>query len=134
MIDKFRPVRDVAVTHRRCNINQFAAAAESLSRSDIGVKFYLMPFCDRVYLDLRRYSAGVPSSPGLAWKLKDWGESTILPHIFKSINRIVPASSVRYRIIDEISKATQGVVNNHLINSASNSITRGHRPVLLQEI
>lgn len=125
---KVRPVREITVTHRRCNINQFAAATESLSKTDIGVKFYLMPFRDRVYLDLRRYTTEVRNTASLAGKLKDWGESTILPHIFKSISRIVPASSMRYRIIDELSMATQGVVNNHLSFSGGNSQTDNHRP------
>ena len=30
-------------------------------------------------------------------------------------------SGVRYRIIDEISQMTQGIVNNRLVNTGSNS-------------
>jgi hypothetical protein len=118
---KVRPVRSFVATHRRCSIKQFAAAAESLSKIDVGVKFYLMPFRDRVYLDLRRYSPEARATRKIPWKLKEWGESTVLPHIFKSISRIVPVSGMRYRIIDEISKATQGIVNNRMVNSGSNS-------------
>jgi hypothetical protein len=125
---KVRPVRGFVATHRRCNVQQFAAAAESLSKTSIGVKFYLMPFRDRVYLDLRRYSPEARADRKIPWKLKDWGESTVLPHIFKSINRIVPISGVRYRIIDEISKATQGIVNNRLVRSGSNSTTLSRKP------
>jgi FAD binding domain-containing protein len=125
---KVRPVRGFVATHRRCNIKQFAAATESLSKTSIGVKFYLMPFQDRVYLDLRRYSPEARASRKIPWKLKDWGESTVLPHIFKSITRIVPISGVRYRIIDEISKATQGIVNNRLVSSGSNSTTLSRKP------
>jgi len=122
-----RPIRSFVATHRRCNIDQFASAAESLSKTSIGVKFYLMPFQDRVYLDLRRYSPEARASRKIPWKLKDWGESTVLPHIFKSITRIVPISGVRYRIIDQISKATQGIVNNRLVTSGSNSTTPSHK-------
>ena len=118
-----RPIRGFVATHRRCSIKQFAAAAETLSRIDVGVKFYLMPFRDRVYLDLRRYSPEALATRKIPWKLKDWGESTVLPHIFKSINRVVPVAGVRYSIIDQISKATQGIVNNRLVNSGSNSTT-----------
>lgn len=125
---KVRPVRGFVATHRRCSVQQFAAAAESLSKTSIGVKFYLMPFRDRVYLDLRRYSPEARANRKIPWKLKDWGESTVLPHIFKSINRIVPISGVRYRIIDEISKATQGIVNNRLVSSGSNSTTLSRKP------
>ena len=45
----------------------------------------------------------------------------MLPQVFKSLNRIVPVAGVRYRIIDEISKMTQNIVNNRLVSSGSNS-------------
>jgi L-gulonolactone oxidase len=118
---KVRPISPFAVSHRRCSTAQFAAAAEKLSRTDIGIKFYLLPFRDCAYLDLRRYSREATSTHKIPWKLKDWGESTVLPQVFKSLNRIVPVAGVRYRIIDEISKVTQNIVNNRLVTSGSNS-------------
>ncbi|HEX7063320.1 MAG TPA: FAD-binding oxidoreductase [Woeseiaceae bacterium] len=127
---KVRPVTPFAVAHRRCTIEQFAAAAERLCRTDIGVKFYLMPFRDRVYLDLRRYTREAAAAHRIPWKIKDWGESTVLPHVFKSLNRIVPVPGVRYRIIDEISRMTQGIVNNRFVSVGSNSTAapRGDGP------
>ena len=122
---KVRPITPFSAVHRRCTIRQFAAATEKLSKVDVGIKFYLMPFRDRVYIDLRRYSREARSTHKIAWKIKDWGESTVLPNVFKSLNRIVPVSGVRYRIIDEISKATQGIVNNKLVSSGSNSTAHG---------
>jgi hypothetical protein len=118
---KVRPIRPFAVAHRRCTIRQFSAAAENLCRTDIGIKFYLMPFRDRVYLDLRRYSATASEAHRVPWKIKDWGESTVLPQVFKSLNRIVPVPGVRYRLIDEISRMTQGLVNNRMVSSGSNA-------------
>jgi hypothetical protein len=118
---RVRPISPFAVSHRRCSIAQFSAAAENLSRTDIGIKFYLLPFRDCVYLDLRRYSPQATSTHNIPWKIKDWGESTVLPQVFKSLNRIVPLPGVRYRLIDEISKMTQGIVNNRLVTSGSNS-------------
>jgi len=118
---RVRPIRTFAVTHRRCSFDQFSAVAEKLATIDVGLKFYLMPFRDRVYLDIRRASSDATATHRIPWKVKDWGESTVLPHVFKSISRVVPASGVRYRIIDEISKLTQGLVNNRLVKSGSNS-------------
>jgi hypothetical protein len=118
---KVRPISPFAVSHRRCSVAQFSAAAENLSKTDIGIKFYLLPFRDCAYLDLRRYSPAATSTHKIPWKIKDWGESTVLPQVFKSLNRIVPLPGVRYRLIDEISKMTQGIVNNRLVTSGSNS-------------
>jgi len=116
-----RPIRPFAVTHRRSSFDQFADVVEKLSNVDVGLKFFLLPFRDRVYLDLRRYSADARATHRIPWKIKDWGESTVLPHVFKSINRIVPGAGVRYRLIDEISQVTQGLVNNRLVTTGSNS-------------
>lgn len=122
---RVRPITPFVAVHRRATIRQFAAAAEKLSMTDIGIKFYLMPFRDRVYLDLRRYSAEAHGTRRIPWKIKDWSESTVLPHVFRSLNRIVPVSGVRYRLIDEISKVTQGIVTNRLVSSGSKSTARG---------
>jgi len=116
-----RPIRPFGVTHRRCCFDQFAGVAEKLSNVDVGLKFYLLPFRDRVYLDLRRYSRDARATHRIPWKIKDWGESTVLPQLFRSINRIVPVAGVRYRLIDEISQVTQELVNNRLVSSGSNS-------------
>jgi len=118
---RIRPIRTFAVTHRRCTFEQFGAVAEKLANVDVGLKFFLLPFRDHVYLDIRRVGTGTTGTHRIPWKVKDWGESTVLPHVFKSISRVVPVSSVRYRMIDEISKLTQGIVNNRLVNSGSNS-------------
>jgi len=116
-----RPIRPFVVKHRRCSIAQFAGIAELLSSVDVGLKFYLLPFRDRVYLDLRRYSSDSSTAHRIPWKIKDWGESTVLPHVFKSINRFVPVAGVRDRLIDEICQVTHGLVNNRLVSTGSNS-------------
>lgn len=118
---RVRPTRTFSVTHRGCSFDEFGAVAEKLAGADVGLKFFLLPFLDRVYLDIRRHDSGTTATHRIPWKMKDWGESTVLPHVFKSINRIVPVAGVRYRMIDEISRLTQGVVNNRLVSTGSNS-------------
>jgi len=121
---RVRPIRTFTASHRRVTIDTFSAAVDALSNGDVGFKFYLMPYRDRVYLDLRRYDTDPGNAYGAPWKLKDWGESTVLPHIFKSLNRVVPIQSVRYRLIDSISEATQGIVNSRLVNTGTNAASQ----------
>jgi FAD/FMN-containing dehydrogenase len=124
---RVRPIRTFTASHRRVTIDKFAATVDTLSASDVGFKFYLMPYRDRVYLDLRRYDADPGNSYAAPWKIKDWGESTVLPHVFKSLNRIMPIDSVRYRLIDSISEATQGLVNSRLVQTGTNAVPRSGR-------
>ena len=119
-----RPVMGFSATHRRCTTEQFANAIEKLARTDIGLKFFVLPFRDMVYLDLRRFDAQARATASLPWKLKDWGESTVLPTVFKSLNRIIPVSGVRYRLIDQVSSMTQGLVSNRLVSEGSMSTAK----------
>ncbi len=118
---RIRPVRPFTASHRRCTIDQFAASAEKVARSRVGVKFFLLPFRNRVYLDLRRHDDESRDGGSLAWRIKDWGESTVLPQVFRSLSHIVPVAGIRYRLIDEISRLTQGIVNNPLVRNGSSS-------------
>jgi len=122
---KIRPVRNFSVAHRSCSFEQFGGVSEKLAAADVGLKFFLMPFRDRVYLDIRRHSVDATASHRIPWRMKDWGESTVLPNVVKSLNRIVPVSSIRYRLIDQCSRMTQGIVNNRLVSTGSNATSLG---------
>ena len=124
---RVRPIRVFRASHRRVAVEKFASMVDTLAASDVGFKFYLMPYRDRVYLDLRRYEARSASSFSAPWKLKDWGESTVLPNVFKSLNKIVPVDSVRYSLIDTLSEATQGLVNSRLVHAGSNAASQSRQ-------
>ncbi len=119
-----RPIRTFTASHRRVTIDKFASIVDAFANANVGVKFYLMPYRDRVYLDVRRYDADPGNTYATPWKIKDWGESTILPHIFKSLNRVVPVQSLRYRLIDTISETTQNLVNSRYVTSGSNAASQ----------
>ena len=125
---RVQPTTTFSVSHRRLAIDGFADVVDTLSDSDAGFRFCLMPYRDRVYLDLRRYAERAGHAYSAPWKFKDWGESTILPNVCKSLNRLLPIQSVRYRLIDSVSEATQGIVNSRFVRAGTNttSSTRSH--------
>ena len=118
-----QPIANFMVSHRRLAIDDFCSVVDTLSNSEVGFKFYLLPYRDRVYLDLRRYSDTAGNTYKTPWKIKDWGESTVLPSLFKSLNRLMPLHSVRYQIIDTVSEATQGIVNGRFVTAGNNTLT-----------
>ena len=125
---KVQPIATFTVSHRRLETEEFCDVVDTLTNSDVGFRFCLMPYRNRVYLDLRRYAATTGNAYSTPWKIKDWGESTVLPHVFKSLNRLLPIQSVRYRLIDSVTEATQGIVNSRFVRSGTNSTsgTRSH--------
>ena len=124
---RVRPVATFSASHRSMDIDTFADVANRLARAEVGQKFYILPYKDRVYLDLRRYEAAPGDAYGAPWKIKDWGESTVLPHVFKSLHRVLPIPSVRYRLMDSIGAATHELVNSRLVRNGSNATATGSR-------
>ena len=122
-----RPTTTFSASHRRMTIDTFADVINRLAARDVGLKFYVMPYMDRVYLDLRRYETSPGNSYAPPWKIKDWGESTVLPHVFKSLNRVMPIQSVRYRLMDSISAATHDLVNTRLVKNGDNNTSAGRK-------
>tara|TARA_R110002049_G_scaffold9444_3_gene48027 strand:- start:2196 stop:3548 length:1353 start_codon:yes stop_codon:yes gene_type:complete len=131
---KVQPQTNFSATHRKLTIANFCSIADTLSNSDVGFRFALMPHRDRVYLDLRRYSADAGETYNMPWKIKDWGESTVLPHMCKSLNRLLPIQSVRYRVIDTVSQATQGIVNSRFVRSGNNGTMQGRTASSIKKV
>jgi len=121
---RVRPISPFSASHRSLDVDEFAGVVDRLSNAEVGFRFCMMPYRDRVYLDLRRYASSNGSAHGTAWRFKDWGESTVLPQVCKSLNRLLPIHSVRYRLIDSITQTTQGIVNTRLVNAGSNATSR----------
>lgn len=119
---RVQPIANFTVSHRKLPIDDFCRVVDTLANSDVGFKFYLLPYRDRVYLDLRRYSDAAGHTYKTPWKIKDWGETTVLPGLFKSFNRLLPLHSVRYQVIDTVSEATQGIVNGRFVTTGNNTL------------
>jgi FAD/FMN-containing dehydrogenase len=124
---RVRPITTFSASHRSLSVDRFSDIADRLSNRNVGLKFYVLPHRNRVYVDLRRYDTEPGNAYDAPWTFKDWGESTVLPQVFRSLNRVMPIPSVRYRLIDGISAATHGIVNSKLVNHGNNVATTGRR-------
>lgn len=119
---KTRPLSTFALKQKKMPIKAFATALESIASSPVGLKFYLMPFKGHVYTELRRYEGSNGNVRALPWKVKDWGESAVLPAICNKLARVVPIKSVRYSLVDGLTGLSQSLLNNRLIADGSNAV------------
>jgi FAD/FMN-containing dehydrogenase len=125
---KMRPIVSFVANHRCTDIDTFSRVVDRLATGNVGLKFYLLPYKNQVYLDLRHDAASSGTANKTAWKLKDWGESTALPTVVKSLSRMLPIPSLRYQLIDSITSTTQGLVNSRLLRRGNNVAAGGrHR-------
>lgn len=122
---RVRPISNFIASHRSMDIDTFAGISDRLAGGNVGLKFYLLPYRNHVYLDLRHYENDSGSAYNAPWKIKDWGESTILPGVFKSLGRVLPIPSVRYQLIDSITTVTHDLVNSRLLRHGNNATASG---------
>lgn len=134
---KTRPIRKITSKHKKLSTAEFGSACAELAGRPLGVKFYMLPFRDQVYAEIRRYDENSPRNNRLRRKIRDWGETTVLPGICDKLHRIVPIASVRYSLVDGIAGASQGLLQNRQVGGTSpvdeqlsQSSSRNPRPPL----
>ncbi len=125
---RVRPLTTFSASHSFATIEKFCSVATTLISTDIGLKFYLMPHNDKVYLDVRRYSVKTAKALNMPWRFKDWSENKLLPRVFKLLRGVVPFAAMRYRLTDAISDATHGFLKGRLIGTGTNAMAGSQWP------
>jgi hypothetical protein len=124
---RVRPVQGFAVQTAKVSFKDFGRLGSKLLGATAGVKLYLLPFRDRIYLELRRPAAEADPGRKFAWRLKDWAVYTALPGAAHSLGMAMPIRQIRYPLIDSLSAVAQSLVNNALVRSGSNSVEQSGR-------
>jgi hypothetical protein len=124
---RVRAVQGFAVQTAKVSFKDFGRLGTKLLSATAGVKLYLLPFRDRIYIELRRPAAEGDPGKKFAWRLKDWAVYTALPEAARSLGLAVPIRQIRYPLIDSLSEVAQRLVNNALVRSGSNSVEQSGR-------
>lgn len=110
-----RQARPLSRRFKKIAVKEFAGAVSQLGNRAVGLKFYLLPFRDQVYVELRRFDESNERNNELRWKLRDWGETTVLPAVCDKLSRIVPIASLRYSLVDGIAEASHNLVSDRQV-------------------
>jgi hypothetical protein len=124
---RVRPIQGFAVQTAKVSFKDFGKLGSKLLGATAGVKLYLLPFRDRIYLELRRPATEATPGRKLAWRLKEWAQYSALPEAAHSLGKVVPIRQIRYPLIDSLSEVAQSLVNNALLRSGSNSVEQSGR-------
>jgi hypothetical protein len=128
---RVRPVQGFSVQTAKVSFKDFGQLGAKLGGATAGVKLYLLPFRDRIYLELRQPAADADPGRKLAWRFKDWAVYSALPGAARSLGMAVPIPQIRYPLIDGLSEIAQKLVNNSLVRNGSNSVEQTGRYKLL---
>ncbi|MEL6950483.1 MAG: FAD-binding oxidoreductase [Pseudomonadota bacterium] len=119
---KIRPQTTFVLKQRKMDVATFGVAATRLVHQPVGIKFFYLPFKDRVYTELRRAQPDDDAKVrNFAWKLKDLGETSVLPAICGKLGRIVPIQSLRYSLVDGLHEMGQSLFTNTLTEGGSSA-------------
>ncbi len=124
---RVRAIRGFEIRAAKIDFKDFRKLAPRLASARSGIKLFLLPFRDRIYIELRNPTQD--STPGrkFAWRLKDWACYSALPGAARSLARVVPIRQLRYPLIDTLSQAAQSLMNNSMMHSGSNSVEQSGR-------
>jgi hypothetical protein len=124
---RVRPIQGFAVQTAKTSFKDFGKLGPKLLSAGAGVKLYLLPFRDRIYLELRRPAAEGDPGKRFAWRVKDWAVNTALPEAAHSLGRAMPIRQLRYPLIDSLSEVTQSFLTGALVKTGSNSVEQSGR-------
>jgi hypothetical protein len=124
---RVRPIQGFAVQTAKTTFKDFGRLGSKLIGASSGVKLYLLPFRDRIYMELRKPAAEADPGRKFAWRLKDWAVYSALPDAARSLGMAVPIRQIRYPLIDSLSEVAQSLMNNALVRSGSNSVEQSGR-------
>lgn len=126
---RIRPVRTYTVRSSKLSLDDFALSVPNLLTVKAAVRAVLLPFRDRVYLELRCPAEEAADKPAqaLSWKLRDWAHNRALPSVVRSVGRVVPVQTLRDPLIDRCSQATQALMSTGMNTCGSNAAEQSGR-------
>jgi len=119
---KIQTTRSYSIRNRKIGFAELSTIAPSLARTTNGVKLFLLPFRDRIFIELRDAEGTEMKLRSLAWKFREWAVNKILPDLVHSVGRLVPVGRIRDPLIDGFTEATQMLVNTRFVDAGSNSM------------
>ena len=118
---RIRKIRSYTVRTSKFDFVEFGRIIPTLMQAQGAVRASLMPFRDRVYVELRHPDELEHKSSALPWKLRDWATNKALPTVVRSVNKMVPLKNIRDPLIDGFTEATHVFFNSRLAASGSNA-------------
>ena len=119
---KIRKSCSYSIRNRKIGFAELSTIAPSLARTNTGVKLFMLPFRDRIFIELRDASSSEQKPRSLAWKFREWAVNKILPDVVHSVGKYVPIGRIRDPLIDGFSEATQLIANTRFVDAGSNAV------------
>lgn len=116
-----RAIQSYTARTSKTDIEDFGQLIPTLMKVKGAVRGSIMPFRDRVYIELRYPDDLSRNKVALPYKLRDWATNKVLPSVVKSVSRVVPMQTLRDPLIDGMTEATHVLFSSSAAASGSNA-------------
>jgi len=116
---RIRPIRPYSISTTKVAIDEFVALIPNLLEANAAVNASLMPFRDKVLVELRYPDEDGVAQKALPRKLRGWASQAMLPAVARSFVKALPAGSLRGSFVDTMVEASHALGN--LEESGSNA-------------
>lgn len=108
---KVVPLRAVRLDYETYTLEAFAREFPSLLDLPAGLKFYLLPFRDRVTVEFRSYDDEPLTSRSGIWSIRKSVFTNVLPAFGSTVSSAVSMPSVRYFLIEQFNNAMRSTLD-----------------------
>ncbi len=108
---KVMPLRAVRLDYETYSLEAFEREFPSLLDMPAGLKFYLLPFRDRVTVEFRSYDDEPLTSRSGIWSIRKSVFNNVLPAFGSTVSSAVSMPSVRYFLIEQFNNAMRSTLD-----------------------
>jgi hypothetical protein len=115
---KVEPQRAVRLDYESYALADFVREFPGLCEQPVGLKFYLMPFRDRVTVEMRTYDDEPLTSRSGIWSIRNSVFTNVLPAFGSTVSNVVSFPPVRYFLIEHFNSVMRSTLDR-----ASSNVT-----------
>jgi FAD/FMN-containing dehydrogenase len=105
------PLRAVRLDYETFVLEQFVKEFPSLVEQPVALKFYLLPFRDRVTVEFRSYDDEPLTSRSGIWSIRKSVFTNVLPAFGSTVSSAVSVPSVRYFLIEQFNSVMRSTLD-----------------------
>jgi FAD/FMN-containing dehydrogenase len=105
------PQRAVRLDYETYPLDRFIREFPRLVEQPVGLKFYLLPFRDRVTVESRTHEDEAPTSRSGIWSLRKSVFNNVLPAFGSTVSSAVSLPSVRYFLIEQFNSVMRSTLD-----------------------
>ncbi len=105
------PLRAVRLDYESFTLEAFTREFAALAEMPVGLKFYLMPFRDRVTVEFRSYDEEPPTSRSGIWSIRKSVMTNVLPAFGSTVSNAVSFAPMRYFLIEHFNSVMRSTLD-----------------------